>query len=723
MTAGLTVGNILGNLPNAVELRAGLEVSSACSLPYDAARDPLFTTEYQFKAKSAIGPGPGLQKLLDWASVVATADISFSLDTSLGGSPSASAARLSQNSFKTGENVSFNVALDPTTTKAPLGLNTYNVQEVRIYRLDDTNQTATQIASAVAADGQTDFAIPWQAAADGAVTVNGKPAYYAFVVPKFFDILRTEFPIELGQVQGPSITIAPDQTAITQGNTVAFDALIDGTKATSGVAWSATGGSVTAGGAFTAGSVAGQYEVRAIRVSTGEVAVAQVLVQAVVLPPSVTAVAVSPIVPKVGDNATFSVTGSNLVAGLVLNFPGCTPVEIPRTSNTLRQFSCLLSMAGTNLPGSVSVSGMVTPFFSFTQTVSLSGGVAANEDSISAGQFFTCAVTAAGAVKCWGDNSQGNLINPISNGSSTPVDVTGLSSGYVAVSSPSNHACALSGAGGVKCWGPGPLGDGSSNTSRTPVDVVGLSAGVSQISIGAWLRCGLTAAGGVMCWGLGPVGDGTTQDRATPVDVIGLGGTVTVISTHDSLACAITGSGGLKCWGGGLAGDGTRFIRSTPVDVTGQTAGVMAVSAGGIHTCAVTSTGGAKCWGDNNFGNIGDGTLVSRLTPVDVVGLTSGVVAVSAGGGHTCALLSSGGVKCWGANSNGQLGDGSKTNRSVPTDVVGLTGGVAAISAGFDHTCARMVDGNLKCWGHNNYGQLGDGTILDRLTPVLVVGL
>jgi len=106
------------------------------------------------------------------------------------------------------------------------------------------------------------------------------------------------------------------------------------------------------------------------------------------------------------------------------------------------------------------------------------------------------------------------------------------------------------------------------------------------------------------------------------------------------------------------------------VDISGLTSGVAAVSAGYNHTCALTTGGGVKCWGSNDAGELGDGTTTNRLTPVDGSGLTSGVAAVSAGGTHTCALTTGGGVKCWGDNGSGELGDGTITGRSTPVDVV-----------------------------------------------------
>src|SRR5262249_34159000 len=141
-----------------------------------------------------------------------------------------------------------------------------------------------------------------------------------------------------------------------------------------------------------------------------------------------------------------------------------------------------------------------------------------------------------------------------------------------------------------------------------------------------------------------------------------------------------------------------------------------AVAVGAGHACALTDIGGVMCWGDNFFGQLGignndgntycasePGQLCSPV-PQTVVGLTSGVTAIAAGDRHQCALTTGGGAKCWGRNNYGQLGDGTQTQRNAPIDVVGLTSGVAAIAAGGNETCALMNTGGVKCWGQNGYG-------------------
>jgi alpha-tubulin suppressor-like RCC1 family protein len=355
-----------------------------------------------------------------------------------------------------------------------------------------------------------------------------------------------------------------------------------------------------------------------------------------------------------------------------------------------------------------------------------------NQPPISAGRYHTCALTAAGGVKCWGRNDYGQLGDGTTTNRLTPVDVFGLTSGVIAVSVGTYHTCALTEKGGVKCWGynaDGQLGDGTIFNRLTPVGVSGLSSGVIGVSAGSDHTCALTAAGGVKCWGqndYGQLGDGKGIDRLTPWDVYELESGVKAVSSGGYHTCALTTLGGVKCWGQndfGQLGDGTTIDSNIPVGVYDLSSGVKAVSAGGYHTCALSERGGVKCWGFNYNGQLGDGTTIDRLTPVGVSDLSSGVIAVSAGGSHTCALTAAGGVKCWGQNDFGRLGDGTTTDQHTPVDVSDLYSGVIAISAGSGHTCAFISAGAVKCWGYNYYGQLGDGTTVNRLTPVDVFWL
>ena len=351
--------------------------------------------------------------------------------------------------------------------------------------------------------------------------------------------------------------------------------------------------------------------------------------------------------------------------------------------------------------------------------------------SISTGLNDSCVLTQVDGVKCWGYNYDGELGNNGSNDSLTPVDVSGLTSGVVAVTTGYKHSCALTDKGAVKCWGLnsyGQLGDGTTTTRRTPVAVTGLSSGVAGISANGNHTCAVTNAGAVKCWGsndFGELGDGTTTSKSSPVSVSGLTSGVSVLKAGKNHTCALMSSHGVKCWGlneNGQLGDGSLVNKLTPVNVYGLTSGVSALTAGGSHSCALTDTGGVKCWGLNSSGQLGDNTTTTNSKPVDVSSMTSGVAAISAGEKHTCALLKTGPAKCWGINLYGQLGDGTTTNRKVPTSVSGLASGVTVIRAGYNHTCALLTSGGVRCWGDNSSGELGNNSTNNSSTPVSVVG-
>ena len=277
------------------------------------------------------------------------------------------------------------------------------------------------------------------------------------------------------------------------------------------------------------------------------------------------------------------------------------------------------------------------------------------------------------------------------------------------------------------CGRPAPAGAAPAPAARPDTAVPSFKA----IAAGGG-TCAITASGGVLCWGHG---------RPFPLPVSGLESRVQAVAVGSSHACALTEAGAVKCWGrnsGGQLGDGTTIDRSTPVDAVGLTSGVQAVTAGYEHTCALTSGGGVKCWGQNDTGQLGDGTTVDHTTPVDVAGLAGGVQAVTAGGtlmqlsfkppviksyGHTCALTTSGAVLCWGANDSGQLGNALTPEVHTPIAVPDLVTGVQAIAAGFGHTCALTVDGGAKCWGANWSDQLGSGAGLARPALAYVIGL
>ncbi|MFO0617364.1 MAG: hypothetical protein U0414_32510 [Polyangiaceae bacterium] len=349
---------------------------------------------------------------------------------------------------------------------------------------------------------------------------------------------------------------------------------------------------------------------------------------------------------------------------------------------------------------------------------------------ISALYSHTCAVTDDGAVQCWGRNAYGEVGDGSTTKRLVPVAVTGLSSGIASVGAGGGHSCALTTMGGVKCWGHGSfgeLGDNLASASLAPVAVSGLASGVTAIAVGGAHNCALTTGGGVKCWGLndrGQLGNNSTAQSNVPVGVSGLSSGVIAIAASLNHTCALTAAGAVKCWGDndyGALGNGTTTASSVPVSVTGLSSGVTAIAAGFTHTCALTSAGGVKCWGHNIVGELGDGSATSSSVPVGVSGLASGVAAIAAGHETTCARTSAGAALCWGANWEGALGNDSRMNSPVPIGVTGLSSGVAAITTGSDYGCALTMEGRALCWGRGIDGQLGNDSMTASPIPVGVV--
>jgi len=352
---------------------------------------------------------------------------------------------------------------------------------------------------------------------------------------------------------------------------------------------------------------------------------------------------------------------------------------------------------------------------------------------IVAGLLHTCAMTGAGVLKCWGLNAYGMLGDGTTDNRSRPVFPKGLHTGVADVDTGGIHTCAVK-AGILKCWGDnsvGQLGDGTLQERDTPTNVKGLTGNVTAVAAGFEFTCAI--ASGVKCWGdnnSGQLGDNTTTTRSLPAPVIGLKKTVTGVAAGGGHACALTATGGVECWGAngsGQLGDGTINARHTPVAVTGLTKGIVALALGNEFSCALSKTGGVKCWGYGGDGALGDNNPNDKRVPTGVQGLASGVTAIAAGYSHMCALTKAGGVKCWGANTRGQIGDGTTKVRLVPVDVMGLQRGIAAIGAGGrtfgdEHSCALTKKGDARCWGFNLDGQLGNGTTTNSLVPVKVKG-
>jgi alpha-tubulin suppressor-like RCC1 family protein len=339
--------------------------------------------------------------------------------------------------------------------------------------------------------------------------------------------------------------------------------------------------------------------------------------------------------------------------------------------------------------------------------------------AVSAGREHTCAIAGDKSVGCWGANSAGQYGD--GTWSSDPVgaaasisDVTQIACGHL-------RTCAIRSNGELRCWGYGPLGDGSKTPANVPVIVPGILA--ISVATGRSNTCAVLQDHSVKCWGTGTsgqLGTGGNTNSDTPVAVSGITDALKV-TVGEAHSCVLHQDGKVSCWGinsfGQSGGTAPGNTVASPTVVAGLN--VVDLSAGLHHTCGLLRDGTVRCWGANWDGQLGIGTidLDKHPTPTAVLSITS-ADAVAAGGDHTCVRLSNGKVNCWGRNDDGENGwglVGMKPNE-VPVAVTNLSA-PRALATGVQHTCALNSSGALRCWGENEHGELADGTRADRAAP------
>ena len=410
-----------------------------------------------------------------------------------------------------------------------------------------------------------------------------------------------------------------------------------------------------------------------------------------------------------------------------------------------------------------------TPFLGTTLTVNVGAtlqfnvqvsdvDVQAEVTQITTGDDHTCALLNNGAVRCWGWAGVGQL--GYGNGdwigddetpaSAADVDVGGT---VAEINAGEAHTCVVLDTGAVRCWGSGGfsnLGYGNTDTigdNETPASAGDVDVGgtVAQTALGTFHTCALLNAGTVRCWGnggLGRLGYGnlaTIGDNETPASAgdVNVGGTVTQITAGKHHTCALLDTGAVRCWGYGIGGRvGYGNVNDIGDNEAPATAGdvnvggiVTQITAGEEHTCALLDTGAVRCWGlgangrlgYGNTNNIGDDETPASAGDVDVGGT---VIQIDAGVFHTCALLDTGAVRCWGTGGSGRLGYANSVtigDDETPASAgdVDVGGTVAQIVTG-SHTCALLDTGAVRCWGSGTNGKLGYGntTIIgDNETP------
>lgn len=345
---------------------------------------------------------------------------------------------------------------------------------------------------------------------------------------------------------------------------------------------------------------------------------------------------------------------------------------------------------------------------------------------VDAGSYHTCQVRADGTAWCWGWNIYGQLGNGTSTDSDTQVQV-GVDTDWAGVAAGQYHSCGLKVDGTLWCWGDNSgsqLGQGTdSGLSRTPLQVGG-NDDWTQVTATGRYTCGLRADGTAWCWGentLGQLGDGTTDERSVPTQV-GTGSDWAQLAAGDGHTCGVRTDGTAWCWGynyNGQLGDDSTTSSPEPVPV-GTATDWAGVAAWGGVSCGVRTDGTAWCWGFNGNGQLGIGVGADRHTPAQV-GTDTDWLRLSVGGYHVCGTRGNGTAWCWGLNNYGSLGDGTGAASTTPVRVDGPADWSGQVTAGSGHACASRAAGTLWCWGLNNFGQVGDGSVVNQGTPIRVL--
>lgn len=386
---------------------------------------------------------------------------------------------------------------------------------------------------------------------------------------------------------------------------------------------------------------------------------------------------------------------------------------------------------------------------------------------LAVGRDHTCLLNEEGRVRCWGRNINGELgYGDLNNRGDDPGEIAlledvPLGGPVAAIAAGGSVSCAVRSNGEVLCWGAGGrVGNGATGhvgslPGQMPPAPLALGGPARQVVIGHFHACALKTNGDVVCWGLdtdGSLGRGSAGDTIgdeageMPPPPVDLGEPAVALVSGAYSTCAALASGALRCWGSARYnpamlghGSATEHVGDEPGDLPPANVplGGLAFSslyAGVGHACVRSILGGALCWGDNTYNQLGPsdpavgvgvGDAPGEMPPPRLGAQADGgagpldIASMALGNGHTCSLSSGGWVRCWGRNNYGQcgvpgqavLGDEPGEFPPVPAVSVDATDPVVEIAAGLGNpfTCARLASGNVRCWGRNNYGQLGLG--------------
>jgi alpha-tubulin suppressor-like RCC1 family protein len=341
----------------------------------------------------------------------------------------------------------------------------------------------------------------------------------------------------------------------------------------------------------------------------------------------------------------------------------------------------------------------------------------------------------SGNLWAWGWNSYGQLGDNTTTNRSSPIQTIARGSNWKSVACGYNHTAAIKTDGTLWVWGRnsyGKLGDNTTDNKSSPVQTVAFGTNWIQISCGTNNTAAIKTDGTLWCWGKnldGQLGDntGSSETKSSPVQTVAFGTNWKQVSISRWHTAALKTDGTLWCWGQntyGNLGDNTTTHRSSPVQTVAFGTNWKQVSCGDSYTAAIKNDGTLWCWGKNTHGQLGDNTSLTKLSPVQTIAFGTNWKYVGGASGQFYGMITAvktdGTLWCWGNNNYGQLGDNTMVLKLSPVQTV--CGGTNWKQSSIGHVATGIkTDGTLWCWGYNNYGSLGDNTRTNRSSPIQTI--
>jgi len=356
---------------------------------------------------------------------------------------------------------------------------------------------------------------------------------------------------------------------------------------------------------------------------------------------------------------------------------------------------------------------------------------ATNWSKTKCGYLTTSSIKSDGTLWAWGNNENGQLGDNTITHRSSPVQTVAFGTNWSSVASGRIHTAAIKTDGTLWTWGfnsSGQLGDNTITNKSSPVQVIGFATNWSSVACGTFFTAAVKADGTLWTWGQntsGQLGDNTLTNKSSPVQVVGFANTWSSVACGDNHTAAIKKDGTLWMWGGnanGGLGNNTTTSTSSPVQTVTGGINWSSVACGTFFTAAIKTDGTIWTWGLNSYGRLGDNTIIHRSSPVQVIGFANTWSSVACGYRFTAAAKTDGTLWCWGNGTGGNLGDGVLGSRSSPVQTVAFGANWSSVACGQGHMAAIKTDGTFWIWGQGLRGAIGNNSVTTFSTPIQPVG-